>query len=82
MYEYKRTCTRCQTDRYVPADIAERKPTKQAKAVGWATPIVGKKRQQIRADQAMVNFENQQATEAARCPQCGSASYNEEQIPV
>lgn len=81
-YEYKRTCARCGHVRYVPADLAEAKPRKQAKMVGWATPLVGKKRQTVRAEQALVDAHNQQLTDSQRCANCGSASYSEERVSV
>jgi hypothetical protein len=82
MYEYERTCNRCGTIRYVPAEVAEMRPRKQAKAVGWATPLVGKRRQQIRADQALVDAHNRAISQANQCPNCGSTSYAERRTEV
>lgn len=75
MSELKRTCTRCGREWYVPTDAAP--PRKQAKAVGWFTPIVGKKRQAIRAEQALVDMQNAQSVDATRCRECGSGEYSE-----
>lgn len=81
-YEYARTSQRCGKQWYVPADVAEAKPRKQAKMAGWLTPIVGAKRQELRAQQAMVAMQNQQMAQAGQCPQCGSSAYNEQRVSV
>lgn len=73
--EVGRTCNRCHTTWYTTPTP----PIKQAKAAGWATPLIGKKRQTIRAEQAMVALLNQQAAQDQRCPGCGSTHYTEEQ---
>lgn len=81
-YEYKRTCDRCGAERYVPADIAEAKPRKQAKMSGWATPLVGRRRQELRSQQALVDMQNATLEQARQCPQCGSSAYSEERVAI
>lgn len=78
-YELKRSCGRCCNVWYAPEGLQRRK---QAKAVGWATPVFGKKRQQIRAEQALVDSQNAQVDALGRCPSCGSASFSEERVPI
>jgi predicted nucleic-acid-binding Zn-ribbon protein len=74
--ELERTCKRCGTVRYVSHDVAK---VKQAKAAGWATPVVGRKRQELKAHQALVE---QQRHAADTCPQCGSSAYDEREVPI
>ena len=78
MYEYQRTCQRCQTTWFVPAEIGEAKPLKKAKGAGWFTPIVGAKRQALRADAALIEQQNRDLTAAGQCPQCGSSAFQQE----
>jgi hypothetical protein len=75
--EFERTCKRCSTVRYVSHDAL--KATKQAKAAGWATPLVGRRRQELRANQAVVE---QQRQAAETCPQCGSSAYEQREVPI
>lgn len=72
--ELERTCKRCGTVRYVSPETI-----KHPKGVGWATPLVGRKRQEIRANQALIE---QQRQAAETCPQCGSSAYDEREVPV
>lgn len=75
--ELRRTCQRCQTEWFVPTEVAWARPQKQAKAAGLFTPVVGARRQQINADRALVDTHNQKLAESRRCPSCGSSSYVE-----
>lgn len=81
-HEYSRTCKRCQAQWFVPAVIAEAKPRKQAKAVGWFTPIIGGARQKLRAEAAMIDVQNQELARSQQCPQCGSSSYEQEKVSI
>ncbi len=81
-YEYQRTCSRCDARWFVPAEIAEAQPRKQAKMAGWATPMVGKKRQAIRAEQALVDAQNANLAASRQCPSCGSSSFTEERVAI
>jgi ribosomal protein S27AE len=81
-YEYQRTCSRCGDVRFLPAELVEAKPRKQALMVGWATPLVGKKRQALRAEKAVVDLQNVQLAEAQRCPACGSGAHTDERVAL
>jgi hypothetical protein len=79
-YEYARTCNRCQNEWFVPAAIAEAKPRKQARMVGWMTPLFGAKRQQLRADAAMIDMQNTELAKSQQCPACGSSAYKQQKM--
>jgi RNA polymerase subunit RPABC4/transcription elongation factor Spt4 len=86
--ELERTCKRCDTVWYAQPETT---PTigRQTGTGRWAslkTPLAGKKRAELNrrradleADRARI-AERQQA--AGQCPQCGSAAYDERQVPV
>lgn len=79
-YEYARTCSRCQNEWFVPAAIAEAKPRKQARAVGWMTPIIGSKRQTLRAEAAMIDMQNAELAKSQQCPACGSSAHKQKKV--
>ncbi len=81
-YEYQRTCSRCSTSWYVPVEIAEAKPGKQAKAAGWFTPVVGAKRQALNAARAMVEQTNAAIASSGQCPSCGSSAYTQAKLQI
>jgi predicted nucleic-acid-binding Zn-ribbon protein len=81
-HEYSRTCKRCQTQWFVPAAIAEAKPRKQARLAGLTTPFFGAKRQQLRAEAAMIDMQNAELAKSQQCPQCGSSAYDQKKIRV
>jgi hypothetical protein len=58
------------------------KEIKQAKGTGWATPLFGKKRNELRAQAAQIDLANAKAAEAGRCSACGSSAYAEVEVPV
>jgi ribosomal protein L37AE/L43A len=45
----------------------------------WATPLVGRKRQEIRAHHALIE---QQRQAAETCPNCGSSAYDEREVSI
>lgn len=77
-YEYRRTCTRCETVRFVSSEIAEAKPTKIPNARGY----VGKRRQVRRTEQTIVASHNAMLAGAGSCPSCGSSAFTEERVPL
>jgi predicted nucleic-acid-binding Zn-ribbon protein len=79
-YEYARTCKRCQTQWFVPAAIAEAKPQKQARLAGLTTSFFGAKRQQLRAETAMIELHNQELAKSQQCSACGSSAYNQKKV--
>lgn len=81
-YEYRRTCSRCGNTRFLPADVVEAEPVKHAKMVGWLTPVVGKKRQLIRAEKAMIEAQNVNLADVNRCPECGSSAWEQERVSI
>ncbi len=81
-HEYSRICRRCQNQWFVPAAIAEAKPRKQAKAVGWLTPIIGGARQKLRAEAAMIDMQNQELARTQQCPHCGSSAYDQKKVSI
>jgi hypothetical protein len=77
--ELQRTCGRCGHVWYVQADAKE---IKQAVGTGWATPLFGKKRNELRAQRAQIELANAKVAEAGRCSGCGSSSFSETEVPV
>jgi hypothetical protein len=55
---------------------------KQAKMVGWATPMIGKKRQTIRAEQALVERHNADLAQSKQCPSCGSSAFKDKRVKL
>jgi ribosomal protein S27AE len=81
-HEYARTCKRCGDQWFVAEDVAKAKPRKQARMAGWFVPIVGARRQQLRADGAMIALHNQELAKSRQCPACGSASFDERKVRI
>ena len=76
--EVRRTCDRCGVVRYVPVALATAKPQKASRLAGWLTPVVGRSRQQLNAERALINDHNARIAEERRCRSCGSEQYTEE----
>ena len=79
-YELQRTCKRCAVVWFVPADQSD--PPKKAKGSGLATPLFGKRRNELRAQDAMIAVAQAKFDEASRCSGCGSSSYDEIKVPI
>ena len=73
--DYLRTCKRCQHSWIVPADIAEERPNAQSLA-GQFVSTIGATFDQ----QTALRAHYQQLANAAKCPQCGATSFNQEKI--
>jgi predicted nucleic-acid-binding Zn-ribbon protein len=87
--EMKRTCNRCGTERYVSLMDARAAIPKNMKkiesAAKWSTlaSTVGSKSQRgtFAQHRTTLELQMQRMNEAKRCPQCGSESYSEVEVP-
>jgi len=83
--EIKRTCNRCGTERYVSLEDARTKmpDARTMKWVGLASVIGSKSQRSTFASQrTALELQKSRVAAAMRCPQCGSESFSEIEVPV
>jgi Zn finger protein HypA/HybF involved in hydrogenase expression len=88
MKEYRRICKRCETQWYVPAQLAKERASSRLEIASRKTQAAGSSMSLISfsksRDQAkLANAENkrQRVLDNARCPSCGSTKYTQTRAP-
>ena len=86
--EMKRTCKRCGTVRYVALVDAKLKIPEAddlASARKWGAigaAFGGSQSAAVASRMTSFELELQRATAAVQCPQCGSQSFSQEEVPI
>jgi len=83
--EIKRTCNRCGAERYVSLEDARTKMP-DASTMKWVTlaSTFGSKSQRgtFASHKTALELQRARVAAAMRCPQCGSESFSEVEVPV